>query len=56
MYINNSRYSSKIKGFSLHQSSCDLKGKWCRVVGYHSYTHCRELLKKDGANIERYDI
>jgi hypothetical protein len=42
MYKNNSRDSSKFKGFSPLQPSCNLKGK-CHVVGYYSYV-CREAV------------
>ena len=37
MYKNNSRYSSKSKGCSPLQLSCNLTGK-CHAVGYYSYT------------------
>ena len=37
MYKNNSRVSSKFKGFSLLQLLCNLTGK-CHAVGYYSYT------------------
>jgi len=37
MYKNNSRDSSKFKGFSPLQLSCNLKGK-CHAIGYYSYT------------------
>ena len=37
MYKNNSRDSSKFKGCSPLQLSCNLTGK-CHAVGYYSYT------------------
>jgi len=38
MYKNNSRDSSKFKGCSPLQLSCNLTGK-CHAVGYYSYTN-----------------
>ncbi len=38
MYKNNSRESSKFKGYNQLQLSCNLTGK-CHAVGYYSYTH-----------------
>ena len=38
MYKNNSRGSSKFKGCSPLQLSCNLTGK-CHAVGYYSYTN-----------------
>ena len=38
MYKNNSRDSSKFKGCSSLQLSCNLK-VWSSAVGYYSYTH-----------------
>ncbi len=38
MYKNNSRDSSKFKGYSPLQLSCNLTGK-CHAVGYYSYTN-----------------
>jgi transposase len=37
MYKNNSRYSSKVKGCSPLQLSCNLTGKF-HAIGYYSYT------------------
>ena len=37
MYKNNSRNSSKLKGCSPLQLSCNLTGK-CHAIGYYSYT------------------
>ena len=37
MYKNNCRFSSKLKGCSPLQLSCNLTGK-CHAVGYYSYT------------------
>ena len=43
MYKNNSRVSSKFKGCSPLQLSCNLTGK-CHAVGYYSYTQrCSQL-------------
>jgi len=38
MYKNNSRNSSKFKGCSPLQLSCNLIGK-CHEIGYYSYTN-----------------
>ena len=38
MYKNNSRDSSKFKGFSPHQLCCILTGKY-HAIGYYSYTY-----------------
>ena len=38
MYKNNSRDSSKFKGCSPLQRSCNLTGK-CHAIGYYSYTY-----------------
>jgi hypothetical protein len=38
MYKNNSRDSSKFKGCSPLQLSCNLTGK-CHAIGYYSYTN-----------------
>lgn len=38
MYKNNSRNSSKFKGYSPLQLSCILTGT-CQAVGYYSYTY-----------------
>ena len=38
MYKNNSRFSSKFKGCSPLQLSCNLTRK-CHAVGYYSYTN-----------------
>lgn len=45
MYKNNSRDSSKFKGCSSVQLSCNLTGK-CHAVGYYSYTKRWHSLKK----------
>ena len=37
MYKNNSRFSSKFKGYSPLQLSCNLIGEY-HAVGYNSYT------------------
>ncbi len=37
MYKNNSRFSSKFKGCSPLQISCNLTRK-CHAIGYYSYT------------------
>jgi len=44
MYKNNSRHSSKIKGCSPLQLSCNLTGK-CHAVGYYSYV-CQEAVHR----------
>ncbi len=38
MYKNNSRFSSKFKGCSPLQLSCNLIGKY-NAIGYYSYTN-----------------
>ena len=45
MYKNNSRDSSKLKGCSPLQLSCNLTGK-CHAIGYYSYTKRYRAFKK----------
>jgi len=52
MYKNNSRDSSKIKGCSPLQLSCNLTGK-CNAVGYYSYTKRCSQFKKRTAKEEK---
>ena len=48
MYKNNSRDSSKFKGCSPLQLSCNLTGK-CHAIGYYSYTQRWQQAKKHTA-------
>ena len=45
MYKNNSQNSSKFKGCSPLQLSCNLIGK-CNAIGYYSYTNRYEQFNK----------
>lgn len=45
MYKNNSRDSSKFRGYSPRQQSCNLTGK-CHAIGYYSYTYRYVKLNK----------
>lgn len=47
MYKNNSQNSSKIKGCSPFQLSCNLTGMY-HAVGYYSYTKRKALTIKNG--------
>ena len=56
MYKNNSRDSSKFRGFSPLQLPCNLPGK-CHAVGYYSYTQrCVELSRPTTNELYRKDI
>jgi hypothetical protein len=46
MYKNNSRVSSKIKGCSPLQLSCNLTRK-CHAIGYYSYTQRCQTLENE---------
>jgi predicted aconitase len=53
MYKKNSRDSSKSKGCSPLQLSCNLTGK-CHAVGYYSYTNRWAQLKIRPYQKEKY--
>jgi len=56
MYKNNSRNSSKFKGCSPLELSCNLTGK-CHAVGYYSYTYrYRQALTKKSEPFSKFRI
>jgi hypothetical protein len=54
MYKNNSRVSSKFKGFSPLQLSCNLTGMK-PAIGYYSYTKRYRICYDDIANSYLYE-